>query len=105
MVMVEAMACGTPVVATRRGSVPEVVVDGECGIIVDRPDELPAAIERAGALDRAACRRRARTAFDLPVMARGYVEIYRAALAARRGAPGAPAAEALAGSSARRRFE
>ena len=51
IVMVEAMACGTPVVALRAGSVPELVVDGLTGYICDRPEELPAAIRRVDALD------------------------------------------------------
>ena len=46
MVMIEAMACGTPVVAFRRGSVPEVVVDGVTGVICDDAAELPDAIGR-----------------------------------------------------------
>jgi len=77
MVMIEAMACGTPVVATRRGSVPEVVDDGRTGVIVDDVAELPAAIARAGELDPAACRAHVAEHFDLPVMAAGYERIYR----------------------------
>lgn len=50
LVMVEAMACGTPVVALRRGAVPEVVADGVPGIACDDPADLPAAIGRAGEL-------------------------------------------------------
>ncbi|HEU4425875.1 MAG TPA: glycosyltransferase family 4 protein, partial [Pilimelia sp.] len=50
MVMTEAMACGTPVVALRRGSVPEVVAHGTTGIICTAPDELPAAIDKAASL-------------------------------------------------------
>jgi glycosyltransferase involved in cell wall biosynthesis len=50
LVMVEAMACGTPVVALRRGAVPEVVADGVTGIVCDDPADLPAAIGRAGEL-------------------------------------------------------
>lgn len=84
MVMVEAMACGTPVVATRRGSVPEVVADGRTGIIVDDVGDLATAIARADDLDPAACRRRARLHFDLPVMAAGYVAVYRQLIAACR---------------------
>jgi glycosyltransferase involved in cell wall biosynthesis len=76
MVMVEAMACGTPVVATRRGSVPEVVDDGRTGIIVDELDEMAEAIGRAVDLDPRACRSWAEQRFDLPVMARGYEQIY-----------------------------
>ena len=81
MVMIEAMACGTPVVALRRGSVGEVVAERVTGIIADDPAELPAAIRAAGRLNPVACRRHAREHFDLPVMAAGYERIYRAALA------------------------
>jgi len=77
MVMIEAMACGTPVVATRRGSVPEIVAHGDTGLVVDAFDELPAAIARADSLDPAASRRRALERFDLPVMAAGYERVYR----------------------------
>ena len=48
MVLVEALACGTPVVALGRGSVPEIVIDGVCGVVCEQPAELPAAIEAAG---------------------------------------------------------
>ena len=80
MVMVEAMACGTPVVATRRGSVPEVVDDGRTGIIVDDLDDLPSAIARADELDPHECRAHVAANFDLPVMGAGYERIYRRAL-------------------------
>jgi glycosyltransferase involved in cell wall biosynthesis len=77
MVMIEAMACGTPVVATRRGSVPEVVADGVTGHIVDDLGDLPAAIVNAEELSPTACRRHVRAKFDLPVMAEGYERVYR----------------------------
>jgi glycosyltransferase involved in cell wall biosynthesis len=80
IVMVEAMACGTPVVALRRGSAPEVVEDGVSGFLRDDLEELPAAIERVGELDPAACRRRAAERFDLPVMVDGYEGVYRRVL-------------------------
>ena len=51
MVMIEAMACGTPVVALGRGAVPEVIVDGVTGFVRSDPAELPAAIEAIGRLD------------------------------------------------------
>ena len=76
MVMVEAMACGTPVVAFPNGSVPEVVVDGTTGIVVEQEAELAGAIERARGLDPADCRRHAETAFGIDVMAAGYEEVY-----------------------------
>jgi len=77
MVMIEAMACGTPVVALRRGSVPEVVADGVTGVIVDDAARLPDAIARAQELDPAASRRRAVEDFDVPVMAERYERVYR----------------------------
>jgi len=87
MVMVEAMACGTPVVALRRGAVPEVVADGVSGLVCDRPAELPAAIDRAAALDPARCRRHAREHFDVGVMAAGYERVYQRILASVAAAP------------------
>jgi glycosyltransferase involved in cell wall biosynthesis len=51
LVMTEAMACGTPVVAWRNGSVPEVVADGETGFIVSSVEEVAAAVDRVGDLD------------------------------------------------------
>jgi glycosyltransferase involved in cell wall biosynthesis len=84
LVMIEAMACGTPVVALRRGSVPEVVVDGVTGFVVDDPSELPAAIRDAKRLDPAACRRHVEENFDLEVMARGYERVYRTVAAPSR---------------------
>lgn len=108
MVMIEAMACGTPVVALRRGSVPEVVAHGVTGIVTDRPGELPAAVRAAVRLNPVACRRRAHEHFDLPVMAAGYERVYRRVLAdragtgarrppARRGTPLRPEAGAVRG--------
>ncbi len=77
IVMAEAMACGTPVVALNRGSVPEVVVDDETGFICDRPSDLPEAIKRAELIDPAACRRRAETHFDVGGMVAKYEAVYR----------------------------
>jgi len=57
MVMIEAMACGTPVVALNRGAVGEVIDEGVTGVICDTPEELAAAIERTQTLDPIACRR------------------------------------------------
>ena len=85
MVMVEAMACGTPVVATRRGSVPEVVEHGRTGWIVDDLRDLPRAIERASEIDPADCRDHVERRFDLPVMAAGYERVYGMLAEASRG--------------------
>jgi glycosyltransferase involved in cell wall biosynthesis len=81
LVVIEAMACGTPVVALRRGAVPELIVDGQTGVIVDQPSELPAAIARARTIDPAACRKHVEAGFTVEVMAEGYEAVYRQALA------------------------
>ena len=81
LVMIEAMASGTPVVALRRGAVPEVVVHGVTGFICDDPSEFPAAIEAAGDLDPVVCRDHVSTRFSPARMARGYERHYRRAIA------------------------
>jgi len=80
LVMVEAMACGTPVVALARGAAPEVVVQGRTGFVVDRPEQLAAAITDCAALDPADCRRHASSRFDFDAMATGYESAYRRVL-------------------------
>jgi glycosyltransferase involved in cell wall biosynthesis len=75
--MIEAMVCGTPVVALRGGAVPEVVVDGETGFVCDRIEELPAAIDRSRTLDPQACRRHVAVNFGVAQFASGYEQIYR----------------------------
>jgi glycosyltransferase involved in cell wall biosynthesis len=92
LVMIEAMASGTPVVALRRGAVPEVVVDGVTGFVCDELDDLPSAIEAAGDIDPIACRDHVSTRFSPARMARGYERVYRRAVA--RGAPAGLDAEA-----------
>jgi len=75
--VVEAMACGTPVIANRRGSMPELIDHGVTGFLVDSPAEAVTAIERAGDLDRAACRRAVATRFSVERMADAYLALYR----------------------------
>ena len=77
LVMIEALACGTPVVTLRRGSVPEIVTDGVTGLVRDDPAELPAALAAVAGLDPYACRQRAERDFDLPVMVSRYEQVYR----------------------------
>ncbi|MEV0805819.1 glycosyltransferase family 4 protein [Micromonospora sp. NPDC050200] len=77
MVMVEAMATGTPVVALRRGAVPELVVDGVTGLVRDRAEELPEALRAAVRLDPAACVAHAARDFSTDRMAQGYEAVYR----------------------------
>jgi glycosyltransferase involved in cell wall biosynthesis len=76
LVMVEAMACGTPVIAYRGGSVPEVMDHGVTGFIVDDEDEAVRALERVRTLDRARCRQGFEKRFSVSRMARDYVSIY-----------------------------
>lgn len=77
MVMIEAMACGTPVVALRRGSVPEVVVSGVTGAICDEPEGLADAIRAALRLDPRACRAHVESHFHVDGMVSGYEAVYR----------------------------
>lgn len=77
MVMAEALACGTPVVSTPRGSVPEVVRHGETGFVCGSVDELVAAVMAVDSIDPDACRADAEARFDLPVMGAGYERVYR----------------------------
>lgn len=88
LVMVEAMACGTPVVALRAGSVPEIVDDGVTGYVCQHPDELPGAIERLESIDAAACRQHVLSRFDLGVMVRGYEQAYKKILSREASSAG-----------------
>ncbi len=102
LVMIEAMACGTPVIAFNRGSVPEVVDDGITGFIVE--DELGAigAVQRLAELDRAGVRKRFEQRFTARRMAQDYLGVYRALAeshAPRLRVVGADEAPALAAAS------
>jgi glycosyltransferase involved in cell wall biosynthesis len=81
MVMIEAMICGTPVVALRGGAVSEVVVDGVTGRICDDPAELPAAIAEVQTYDPAVCRKHVVDNFSADTLGRGYEQVYRELLA------------------------
>ena len=80
LVIIEAMVCGTPVVALRRGAVPELIVDGQTGVICDDAADLPAGIARARNIDPAACRKHVEAGFTVEVMAEGYEAVYRQAV-------------------------
>jgi glycosyltransferase involved in cell wall biosynthesis len=81
LVMIEALACGTPVIAWRRGSVPEVVEEGVTGYVVDGVDQAVQAVSRIDRLRRADCRRAFEERFDARRMAKDYVEVYRRVMA------------------------
>jgi glycosyltransferase involved in cell wall biosynthesis len=76
LVMIEAMACGTPVIACNRGSVPEVIDDGVTGFVVEDETEAVAAVARIDSLDRARIRTVFEQRFTARRMAEDYVEIY-----------------------------
>ncbi|OLB66979.1 MAG: hypothetical protein AUI10_01230 [Actinobacteria bacterium 13_2_20CM_2_72_6] len=81
MAMIEAMAAGRPVVAMRRGAVPEIVEHGVTGWICDHPDELPDALLRVGDLDPGRCVAHVSALFGAGLMADRYETIYRMAMA------------------------
>jgi glycosyltransferase involved in cell wall biosynthesis len=80
LVMIESMACGTPVIATRRGAVPEVVDHGRSGVIVEEPGEMVAALAAADELDPLECRRYVEERFSPERMVRDYEATYQAVL-------------------------
>lgn len=77
LVTLEALACGTPVVAYRGGSVEEIMIDGVTGYVVDDEDGAVAALKRIDRVARAGCRRSFEQRFTAERMARDYLEVYR----------------------------
>lgn len=75
--MIEALACGTPVLALRCGSVPEVVEEGRTGFVAEIPADLVRAVGRLSAIDRGQCRAAAETRFSTAAMVDRYEAIYR----------------------------
>ena len=95
MVMIEAMACGTPVVATHAGAAPEIVVDGETGFLADSAEELVKAVQKVSDLDRRKCRTRVEESFSKELMVEKHLDVYEKVVAnfgqpftASEGAPG-----------------
>lgn len=86
LVMIESLAAGTPVIALRRGAVPEVLVDGVTGFICDDVEEMTAAVGRLHEIDRAACRARA-AEFSAQAMCTGYEAVFRSLLAPAHHGP------------------
>src|SRR5450755_4914693 len=78
--VVEALACGTPVIACNRGSMAELIDDGVTGFLVDSLDAAVAAISRIGEIDRAACRAAISARFTIDIMADRYLDLYRSIL-------------------------
>jgi glycosyltransferase involved in cell wall biosynthesis len=86
--LVEALACGTPVVALRRGSSPEVIEDGVTGYVVESVDQMGEALDRLDAISPEACRKRAEDHFDVPRMADDYLAAYQRILETPSEPPG-----------------
>jgi glycosyltransferase involved in cell wall biosynthesis len=80
MVVIEAMAAGTPVVAYRRGSMPELIKNGDTGYLVESEAEMIETIRRIERLDRAFCRDWVRERFSLEQMVDGYERLYKMAV-------------------------
>jgi glycosyltransferase involved in cell wall biosynthesis len=80
LVMIESMACGTPVIATNRGAVSEVIEHGRSGIVVEYYREMAAALEQADAIDPLECRRYVEERFSPERMVADYVRAYREAI-------------------------
>jgi glycosyltransferase involved in cell wall biosynthesis len=76
LVMIEALACGTPVIAWRNGSVPEILENGKTGFVVETVAEAVEAVRRIESLDRLVCRQAFEERFDSVRMARNYVRVY-----------------------------
>jgi glycosyltransferase involved in cell wall biosynthesis len=89
MVMIEAMATGTPVIAFREGAACEVISDGGCGFLVDDEDGMVEAVGRLPQIDPASCRQHVRDAYDVAVVAHVYEKAYRQVAAAAEARTGA----------------
>ncbi|MBU1111113.1 glycosyltransferase family 4 protein [Patescibacteria group bacterium] len=76
LVMIEAMACGTPVIAFNRGSVPEIVVDGKIGFIVKNEKLMVSAVKKIGTINRSKCREWVEEKFSVERMAENYLGLY-----------------------------
>ncbi len=76
LVAIESMACGTPPLGIRRGALPEIIVDGITGFLVDDPAALDSVVERASELEPTACRRRVEETFSADRMVDSYVALY-----------------------------
>jgi len=78
LVMIEALACGTPVIAMRRGSVPEILDHGRTAFVADDLSGMAAAVARAAELDPAELRETAEARFSVDQMVNGYIGAYEA---------------------------
>src|SRR5690348_3448052 len=77
LVLIESLACGTPVIAYRRGSIPEILEDGVTGFVCDTLTEMVAAVHRISTLQRPQCRESFEARFSVERMAQDYVNVYQ----------------------------
>jgi glycosyltransferase involved in cell wall biosynthesis len=108
LVALEAMACGTPVIAFRRGGIPELVLEGETGWLVDTPEQMAEAVERVGAIRPGRCREHVATSYSAARMADEYEELYGRVVAVSRGEPAplnAEDAEGRTGKAKKKHFQ
>lgn len=87
LVMIEAMACGTPVIAGRYGSVPEVIVDNQTGFLCDSVEEMVLACGRLGEISRIACRQHVEQRFSGEIMAEHYERVYASVIEKHKAGP------------------
>jgi glycosyltransferase involved in cell wall biosynthesis len=90
MVMIEALACGTPVIAFPEGAAAEIVIDGENGMLVADEAEMADAVERLGSIDPEDCRASVAERYGVSVSVAGYERVYRRAIGPDRGRPSLP---------------
>ncbi len=92
MVMIEALACGTPVLAFAEGAAPEIIEHGRCGFLCTDEADMAELIGEIPSLDRAACRARVTTRFSASRFVADHVALYRQLLSsvASAGAPAVP---------------
>ena len=86
LAMIEALACGTPVIARPCGSVPEVMVEGVTGFVAEKLEDLVEGVKRIDTIDRFACRRHVEARFTVQRMAEDYEGIYRRLIVTRAAA-------------------
>ena len=80
LVMIEALACGTPVIAFMMGAAPEIIVDGQVGFLVTNVDEMAAAVKNISKISPWKCREHVERNFDTKLMADRYIELYQKTL-------------------------
>jgi len=77
LVLIESMACGTPILAFKEGAVPEIVVDGKTGLVVDSMSDMIGAVDRIDRIDPRECRKHVQNHFSITSMANKYSELYQ----------------------------